>query len=90
MSVKKQSIRVGKRGEIVIPNYFREILGLQYGSNLIVSLEKESINLAPKSFDNFSSKWKARTKAKNNLKSSKIEDESELKREKLLENILKN
>jgi AbrB family looped-hinge helix DNA binding protein len=89
MSVKKQSIRVGKRGEIVIPNYFREILGLKYGSNLIVSLQKESLELVPKNFDNFASKWKGKSNLKNTLKNNKEEDKSELKRESFLEKILK-
>lgn len=85
MSVIKQNIRIGKRGEIVIPNSFREILGLKYGSNLIISLEKETLQLVPKSFEGFASKWRGRSKSKSSFQ----EDKSELKREKFLEKILK-
>jgi AbrB family looped-hinge helix DNA binding protein len=93
-----QTVSIGKRGEIVIPASVRKLIGLKYGSNLVISLKEGSLVFTPQTYSIFEQKWQNRNtenKAKTNKKFSnknKISfknDVSEEKREKLLETILK-
>lgn len=42
-----QTVSIGKRGEIVIPASFRKLIGLKYGSNLILSLQESNLVFTP-------------------------------------------
>jgi len=44
-------MKLNSHGQVIIPKKLRELLGLQPGSELQVSLTKEGILIAPKSID---------------------------------------
>jgi AbrB family looped-hinge helix DNA binding protein len=88
MSVIIKTIRIGKRGEIVIPAEFRELFSLKYGTNLLISSSANGLNIQPKDFSNFKKKWQKSGKRKTlNLEIDDVD--SEIKRENLLTQILK-
>ncbi len=86
MSDNQLVVSIGKRGELVIPSSLRKSKGLTYGSDLIISLEGDSLVLTPKNYASFLNKWKTKrsTASKTQLK----KDTSDREREEFLTKIL--
>jgi len=95
LSMSSQTVSVGKRGEVVIPAGFRKLIGLKYGSNLIISLQENNLVFTPKSYSVFEQKWQNRKQKQIKMVNSSNKtidknDITEKNRENFLENILKD